>query len=183
MDGIAFLCSPFIQFMQYPSAQYQQLQQLYDTQASSIRKKYDSFSLVRLAVFFVSVAVAIFLGSLHLALAAVFVFIFLFGFYRLMQWHQGLLDEARHLERLSAINAEEQGVLQQQFGHFPNGGEYLKADHPYTLDLDIFGPYSMFQYACRATTVIGQQRLADYLLEPASTATVQIGRASCRERV
>ncbi len=167
--------------MQHPSAQYQQRQQLFDTQATSIRKKYDRFSLVRLAVFFFSVAVAIFLGSLHLAVAAVFVFLFLYGFYRLMQWHQGLLNESKHLERMAAINAEELGVLKQQFGHFPAGGEYLHADHPYTLDLDIFGEYSMFQYACRATTVIGQQRLAEYLLEPASIETVQDRQAAVGE--
>ncbi|MEZ4960366.1 MAG: hypothetical protein R2830_11165 [Saprospiraceae bacterium] len=167
--------------MQHLSSQYQQRQEHFSTQAKFTRKKYDRYSLLRLAVFFVSVALAIFLGTLHLALAAVFVFAFLIGFYRLMQWHQQMLNEANHLERLAAINAEEKGVLEHRFNHFPDGHEYLQTDHPYTLDLDIFGPFSMFQYCCRATTVVGQQRLAAYLLAAAGTGEIASRQAAVSE--
>ena len=68
---------------------------------------------------------------------------------------------------MSAINGEELAALNHEFNTYPSGSEFLDVDHPYALDLDIFGDYSMFQYACRATTVIGRTRLAEYLSNPA----------------
>ena len=153
--------------MQNISEQYQQRQLKFAHQAQLLRKKYDRFSIVRVAVFFVSVAIGILLGSVHWLALTLFIFLFLFGFYRLMLWHTQMLTEAKHFERLSEINKEENNSLQHDYAIFPSGGDYLNVDHPNALDLDLFGDYSFFQYCCRATTVIGRDRLAGYLSKPA----------------
>lgn len=147
--------------------EYQQRQVHFADEALALRKQYDRISILRLLVFFGSAAIAIFFFSIHWMLATLFILLFLAGFYRLMLWHQKMLTDATHLERLAQINAEELAALNHRTEIFPSGTEFLETDHPYTLDLDVFGAYSFFQSACRATTVIGRQRLAEYLLQPA----------------
>ncbi|MEO1260430.1 MAG: hypothetical protein AAFZ15_16660 [Bacteroidota bacterium] len=154
--------------MQNISEQYQQRQLEFSQQAQVLRKRYDRFSIVRITVFFVSIAIGILLGNVHWLALTIFIFVFLFGFYRLMQWHTKMLTGAKHFERLSEINEEEKNALQHDYTVFPSGQEYLNVDHPNALDLDLYGDYSFFQYCCRATTVIGRDRLAGYLSKPAS---------------
>ncbi|MEZ4952129.1 MAG: hypothetical protein R2825_00975 [Saprospiraceae bacterium] len=158
--------------MQKISELYQQRQRQFSQEAQVLRKKYDRFSMVRLAVFFGSVAIGIFLGTVHWLALSVFILLFLGGFYRLMKWHTQMLTDAKHLERLAEINAEEDKALQHEYSVFPDGEIYLNVDHPNALDLDLFGDYSFFQYCCRATTVIGRDRLAAYLTEPAPIAEI-----------
>jgi hypothetical protein len=48
------------------------------------------------------------------------------------------------------------------------GDEFAAAGHPHCMDLDLFGPGSLFEYLCCARTGGGRQWLADVLLSPAS---------------
>lgn len=141
-------------------------------QSKALRRRYDRLSILRLTVFFASTGLAILLWSVHWLVACGFIMLFLAGFYRLVQWHQGIQAEAEHLERMSAINAAEQAALGHDYKTFPNGAHFLHHDHPYALDLDLFGDYSFFQYTCRASTSIGQEQLAEYLLAPADIAEI-----------
>ncbi len=158
--------------MQNISEQYQQRQQRFSQEALVLRKKYDRYSMVRLAVFFGSLAIAVLLGTVHWSALSVFILLFLGGFYRLMKWHTKMLADAKHLERLAEINAEEDKALQHDYSIFPSGETYLNVDHPNALDLDLFGDHSFFQYCCRATTVIGRDRLAEYLSKPAPVEAI-----------
>ena len=57
----------------------------------------------------------------------------------------------------------------------PNGetGErFLDPEHPYAFDLDLFGKNSLFQFLSVCRTGAGQQRLADWLLHPASPSEI-----------
>src|SRR5205823_12104378 len=60
---------------------------------------------------------------------------------------------------------------------------FADANHLYANDLDIFGEGSLFDLICTARTRVGQETLAKWLCIPASRMEIQIGRASCRERV
>ncbi|MBK9016733.1 MAG: hypothetical protein IPM82_23125 [Saprospiraceae bacterium] len=151
---------------------YQTRADNFQAEATALRSKYDRYSLVRLVSFFVGLGLSVLLFSLHWAVAVVFFVLFLGGFYRLMKWHRGVQEAAEHAERLAAINLAEVDALEHRFGSFPDGARFLQTDHPNALDLDLFGPHSMFQSCCRATTAIGQERLAQYLLEPASVPVI-----------
>ncbi|MBK8567995.1 MAG: hypothetical protein IPN76_32950 [Saprospiraceae bacterium] len=151
---------------------YQQRAKDFSLQASQLRSKYDRYSWVRLGVFLLGVGLVALLFTLHWAIGTVAAAIFLGGFYRLMQWHLALQTSANHAERLAAINDLEIRALAHEFKGFPDGARFLRQDHPYALDLDLFGPHSMFQACCRATTAIGQERLAQYLLEPAEMKAI-----------
>ncbi len=144
----------------------------FQAEATELRSKYDRFSWVRLLVFFFGIGLAVLLFTVHWAVGIVALAVFLGGFYQLMKWHLGIQTEAAHAERLAVINLAEAEALEHRFGSFPDGARFLKTDYPNALDLDLFGPHSMFQACCRATTAIGQERLAQYLLEPATVPDI-----------
>jgi hypothetical protein len=54
------------------------------------------------------------------------------------------------------------------------GDRYLKPDHPYAVDLDLFGKGSLFELLSTARTHIGEDTLARWLLAP---ATPEVARA------
>src|SRR6202140_291224 len=53
------------------------------------------------------------------------------------------------------------------------GDRYLVPEHPYALDLDLFGKGSVFELLCTARTRIGEDTLANWLMSPASPETVR----------
>lgn len=167
--------------MQNLSNQYLERQRQFTADAAALRKRYDRFSIVRLIVFFASVGLLVLLGQIHWAAAVVGSLLFVGGFYRLMQWHLGLQTEAKHLERLADINAEEDRALAYDFSTFPNSAAYLNPHHPYALDLDIFGEHSVFQFFCRANTAIGQERLAEYLSQPTDIPEIEARQEAITE--
>ncbi|MCF8280797.1 MAG: hypothetical protein K9J45_10395 [Bacteroidales bacterium] len=144
----------------------------FQAEATALRSKYDRYSWVRLVAFFGGLGLTILMYTVHWAAGSFFIGGFLPGFYHLMQWHRGIQKAAEHAERLAAINLAEAEAMEHRFTSFPDGARFLKTDHSNALDLDLFGPHSMFQMSCRATTAIGQERLAQYLLEPASVTDI-----------
>lgn len=175
------------QFIFYPkhvsslSRKYEQRAEGFTAEARRLRQRYDQLSLLRLLLFVLAVGVAIYLWSLNWPVGAVFTLLFVAAFYRFVRRHQRIQEAARHTELLSAINTAEQSALDHHYRQYPSGQEFLDADHPYALDLDLFGPHSFFQYVCRAQTYIGQARLAGYLLAPAHPAEIAARQQAVRE--
>ncbi|MEZ5040467.1 MAG: hypothetical protein R2828_11255 [Saprospiraceae bacterium] len=158
--------------MQVLKTFYQKRVAAFDQEALQLRRRYERFSFVRLGVFIGGLAVAIFVGSIAWYWAVGFAFLFIFGFYHFIQWHQGILHQALHTEELAKINGMEIQALDHDFQAFDNGAKYLEMEHPYALDFDLFGPYSLFQYINRTATEIGRQKLADYLNHPVDTPII-----------
>jgi hypothetical protein len=52
------------------------------------------------------------------------------------------------------------------------GLDYLRLEHPYAADLDLFGRGSIFERLCTARTKSGESVLASWLLEPAEVGTI-----------
>ena len=71
----------------------------------------------------------------------------------------------RLLEALISINEEEIAYLRDRdISPFADGEEFTDPEHPYTFDLDIFGPESLFQHINRTATSIGKERLAAFFI-------------------
>ena len=145
---------------------YQDRALRFRTLAQQLQQRYDRLSLVRLGVFALAILATIFFWSLAWWGGLIFMVLFMLSFYRFVLWHQAIQVSARHHEQLAMINKYEADTLQHNYTVFPTGKSFLDIEHPYALDLDLFGEYSFFQYTCRASTAIGQNRLADYLLRP-----------------
>ena len=68
---------------------------------------------------------------------------------------------------LKKIAEDELLAISHRFSHFKNGAEFLNTDHFFSYDLDLFGEGSLFQFINRTSTIGGQQKLADWLINPA----------------
>src|SRR6185369_16465252 len=66
-------------------------------------------------------------------------------------------------------------------GRGEKGERYLDPAHPYALDLDLFGPGSLFELISTARTHIGEDRLARWLLAPAPPDTLRERNAAVEE--
>lgn len=55
----------------------------------------------------------------------------------------------------------------------PEGARFADPAHPYAVDLDVFGPASLFSLLCAARTGSGQATLARWLSHPAPVAEVE----------
>jgi len=152
------------------------------TSAAELKEKYNRFSIIRLLVFFVAIFVAIFIFSkMNAAFGVIYLFLFLFGFSKFVFWHRAILDQANHHQFLSDINAEEVAALAHEYQSFGAGTDFMDPMHANTVDMDIFGEYSIFQYCNRTSTAIGQQRLAQYLSTPAAKTEILDRQAAIKE--
>jgi hypothetical protein len=86
-----------------------------------------------------------------------------------------------HNENLVHINKQELLYLQHQYTHQKDGSQFLKDDHPYAADLDIFGRASIFQYINRTNSEQGNELLATWLSAPASAEEILKRQNAARE--
>lgn len=66
-------------------------------------------------------------------------------------------------EDLQEVLRREQAYMDGTFSAFADGAKYADTAHPFTVDLDIFGPLSLFQRINRTVTTGGSDRLAQRL--------------------
>jgi len=103
-----------------------------------------------------------FTSSVYGYLSAVVVILFLV----LVKKHANLFKEKTHFENLVKINTAELKYLEGDFFHLPDGKRFIDPHHPFSHDLDIFGPGSLYQYINRCNTHSGQKKLANLLSHP-----------------
>lgn len=95
------------------------------------------------------------MGSILLAGGVLFVL--------LMRRHDRLFARKAWQEKLAEVNAQEQAAADYVFTAFDDGKEFIDPAHPYSFDLDLFGPRSLFQSINRTCTEPGRRRLAGWL--------------------
>ncbi|THH41963.1 MutS-related protein [Neolewinella litorea] len=146
--------------------------------SQTLQRRYDRLAIVRLLVFFAVVALLILAWSggvwWGLTVTLVAVTALTWG----VRAHLRIgkrADGARVQHELA--EAEIRG-LHHDFRDRPDGAQYSDATHPYATDLDLFGPYSLYQFLNRTVTAVGSRRLADQLLKP---APVEVADARRRE--
>ena len=96
--------------------------------------------------------------------------------------HDGVLRSWRR--EASAASFYERGLarLENRWAGTGDSGErFLPDSHPYALDLDLFGPGSLFELLSTATTSWGAKTLADWLLSPASPTEIRERQAAVEE--
>jgi DNA mismatch repair ATPase MutS len=164
-----------------------QLQELYkkrqtdfSDKAAEFKQKYIYFSIVRLVIFFIGAGVFTFLWS-YGWIATFFLIVFLVVFARFVYWHQTIQQNQIHHENLSNVNQNEIDYLNFKFNQFDSGEQFMDTQHPNSVDMDLFGAYSFFQYCNRSNTSIGRKCLANWLSYPASIEEISIRQESIKE--
>jgi len=160
---------------------YQKRIEQFSTEATTLKARYDRLAVVRLVGFLVGLAIFFLLFSVGMWVAWGFALLFLVGFVRFVMWHLKIQRTSAYFARLQAINENELKYLSGDISGFESGEEFVDADHPYTVDLDIFGAFSIFQYINRTVSSIGRQSLADYFSHAATHDEILARQTAVRE--
>ncbi|MDR2915484.1 MAG: DNA mismatch repair protein MutS [Tannerella sp.] len=91
---------------------------------------------------------------------------FLIPFLILIVYHTKLHAKRIYEECIIGLCSNELNALDYDFSAFDGEAEQIDAQHPFSLDLDIFGKKSLFQSMNRTVTSIGKIQLADWLKKP-----------------
>ena len=154
----------------------------FGAEAENLKQKYDTYSFVRLAYFLVGFGLSMYLMTVHWSYGSIALGLFLASFYRFVLWHQEIQEAEKHYKHLSEINILEGAVVgEHRYDQFDSGEGFIDPSHPYSLDLDIFGPYSVYQYLNRTATALGGERLATYFKTQASVEEIKARQEAIAE--
>ncbi|MGB3799618.1 MAG: hypothetical protein WA952_07350 [Lewinella sp.] len=166
--------------MNDPRTYYSSLAASRRTLAGRLQQQYDRLAIVRLVVFFLLVAALIVAWSQSALVGLLTTIILLplvaYGIRR----HLALGSRAAEAQVQADLAEGELRALEHRFNHYPDGSAFSESGHPYAVDLDIFGPYSLYQFINRTVTAVGAQRLADHLSVPATHEEARVRRANGR---
>nr|WP_297789202.1 DNA mismatch repair protein MutS [uncultured Allomuricauda sp.] len=128
-----------------------------------VKKKLSILATLRLLVF-VGFWFSIYLFWGAMALVVVLPLLVVLFLYLVTRF-SNVKRHKKYLERLVAINTRELEILNRRYQDLPDGKQFLKPDHPYAQDLDIFGRGSFYQYANRTTLLQGKEVFSGLLLD------------------
>lgn len=160
---------------------YQEREKHFRQAADQLKKRYNLLSLGRLLYFVFAIAMIIFLAQQHWSLALSWTILAIALFLWMILRHRKVQEAEQHHRHLAEVNRQEQAALDYHFSEFPNGEQYADPLHPYSGDLDLFGPYSIFQFCNRTVTAAGSNQLAQWLLAAAESEVVRERQQAVQE--
>lgn len=135
----------------------------YAALAEEYTQKNRRLSLFRV-LWFLLWALALFIStSFSLAIVFATIIIGLVTFVILVIWHNRILKFKRSYELYRDINDNELKALNNDYSNFDDGKEFVDEKHYFSHDLDVFGPYSLYQYLNRTYSPQGKEDLAERL--------------------
>ena len=152
-----------IELMKNPTIFYTQQLETHHLKAKTLKKKLLGLSTLRLVVF-IATAIAIYFTfntwqiTLVIAIVGIAVFLFLLSKYTDVKYKRNVS------KALVAINEEEIKIASGDFHDRNEGLQFQEPNHFYSLDIDLFGRGSFFQFINRTTISEGSQKLADELM-------------------
>ncbi len=147
-----------------PRAAYQARQEEIAVQERKLLRRDQRFVRLRVAIFLIGIGLATMcLGEPdYVSWWWVTVPVSLFAV--LLPFHQSCLKRLKRAQAVGAFHAGRLRRLDREFGaDVSNGVEFANDTHPWTQDLDVFGPGSLFQLLNECRTQPGRRKLADWL--------------------
>lgn len=149
-----------------PREVYEKLKDSYAEKHQLVNRRIAAIGWLRIAIFLAGI-LGIYISTAWYAGAVIAVSaVFVVSFVAVVIWHSGLHRKRDELARLLKINTDEISALDGEYSTFDDGAEFSDAAHPYTADLDVFGPGSIFQYLNRTSTSMGRKLLASWFTNP-----------------
>lgn len=106
-------------------------------------------------------------------------FLGLFAF--LVNYHFRVKRKLQVATTYQWLNESEDLFLKDARPYYEDGKEFLDAKHPYSFDIDLFGPHSLFEHLNRTSTVIGSEKLAVSLLQTQSSESLKNSQKAIAE--
>jgi len=148
--------------MQDSNTFYNQEKEQHKTEAKRLFKQLTSLSLARLVVF-IAAAIGVYVTfnnakiAIAIALVGIVVFVYLLSKYTDLKYQHKLK------KALIAINEEELKIASGDFKERETGLQYQNPNHTFSLDIDLFGKGSFFQFINRTATEEGTKALVNAL--------------------
>lgn len=168
--------------MKNPKQVFEDRKQLFEQEENQYQQKFNHYSIIRVLVFIAFTVAIIYFANektfypiLYLVLAFPFVFGFIVNRHNNFRY---LRDQARFAKK---VNEDELDRLELKLEKFPDGQDLLERDHPYIVDLDIFGKHSLFQLLNRTVSRLGFNTLATYLKRPPSEEFIDQQQEAIKE--
>ncbi|MDB9720322.1 DNA mismatch repair protein MutS [Winogradskyella sp.] len=137
--------------------------ELNKTEAKRIFKQMGLLSVLRLSVFVLTVF-GIYFTFQYWQLAVVIGVVGMAMFLVLLTRYTELKQKRALHKRLVIINANEIKIADGDFYNRPDGSEFQNPKHFFSLDIDLFGKGSFFQFVNRTTIKEGTEKFTNYLL-------------------
>ncbi len=94
-------------------------------------------------------------------------------FLALIVFHDRVIRARDSMGRAIAFYERGLARIEDRWAGVSDGGaRFQNPEHPYSQDLDLFGPASLFELLSLARTTTGEETLADWLARPAASAEV-----------
>lgn len=149
-----------------PYLQFQDKVKACEAQINVLKKRLNYLTISRLVVFLLSAALVIYFLSEKEGLTLVVSIVLVAPlFIWLVFSYQKTKTRLQLSEHLMQINQEELQRLEGNLTGLDDGITHLDKEHPYALDLDIFGSPSLYQLVNRTTTKKGNSKLVQALLD------------------
>lgn len=146
-------------------AYYQQRAKQFQTESEIVEKQIRVYAWLRVALMLL-IGLIIYLG-LSTPEFYYAIILPLAGFIILVRKQTAARELKERLTYLSVLNQREASALNFESIEFDEGQAFAEVHHPYSHDLDLFGPGSVFQYLNRCGTHSGEVKLANDLKYPA----------------
>lgn len=149
-------------FMNNPLAYYQEHFEIYKEAGQKLYKKMTALSIYRLLVFVIT-GFGIYFAFSKWQMAVLIGIVGIAAFLYLLSKYNDLKAKREFNKALAHLNEDEITMLSGNFHHKNEGLQFQDPTHFYSLDIDLFGRGSFFQFINRTTIKEGSQKLADAL--------------------
>ncbi|GAA4233019.1 MutS family DNA mismatch repair protein [Postechiella marina] len=148
--------------MNTPFLYYQKHLETYQLEVEKLYKKLTALSLYRLLVFVVTVF-AVYWFFYMWQVAAVIAVVGVIVFVKLLSKHTDVKRQRDFNKALVAINKDEIEISKGIYYDRNDGSQFQDNNHFYSVDIDLFGRGSFFQFINRTTILEGAELLANIL--------------------
>ena len=149
--------------MQNPDSFYKEQLELNQLESKRIFKQMSLFSILRLSVFALTVF-GIYLAFKQWKIAVIIGIVGITIFLFLLSRYTDIKQKRALHKRLIIINEDELKIASGDFYDRADGSQFQNPKHFYSLDIDLFGKGSFFQFINRTTIKEGTDKLAEHLL-------------------
>jgi hypothetical protein len=142
---------------------YQKRVEQYKSLLDEYSKKNKQLSILRL-LWFLAWGLSIWFATrFDMSIVLSTIFIGLIGFITIVIIHNKILAKKKSYKLYHQLNSIEVKALHHDYSEIEDGKEFIDESHYFSHDLDVFGPYSLFQYLNRCFSKHGKKKLAKRL--------------------
>ncbi len=161
--------------------QYEQEANQLSSKVLADKRSINQISLYRLGAFLTGIVIIYLIGHYGVIYMLLVFLLTSFVFMQLVM-KQGKLQQQHDFNKnLLAVIENETDNLHAHKNSYDDGSGFVDAAHPYTDDLDIFGPFSLFHEVNRSNTQNGKTILAAWFQNPADKMLIEERRQAVKE--